>query len=47
MTLRPNKILPQKKENDNKPKKESDNKDKGGTQCSADGANNTAECKDL
>ena len=36
-----------KKENDNKPKKESDNKDKGGTQCSADGADNTAECKDL
>jgi hypothetical protein len=51
----PQKITPskqQKPENskskqDTAPKKENDNKDKGGTQCSSEGQNNTAECKDL
>jgi len=48
----PQKITPskqQKPENskskqDTAPKKENDNKDKGGTQCSGEGANNATEC---
>jgi hypothetical protein len=51
----PQKITPskqQKPENskskqDAAPKKENDNKDKGGTQCSSEGQDNAAECKDL
>jgi hypothetical protein len=36
-----------KTKQDTAPKKENDNKDKGGTQCSSEGQDNAAECKDL